>query len=389
MLTTSTWVTPLVRDLPPSGIRKFFNAAEGNKEIISLGVGEPDFATPKAAREACIRALERGRTMYTPNEGLMELREEIAAYLDKSFGVRYEPAKEVLVTVGGSEAIDLAMRALLEPGDEMIIPVPGYIAYAPICKLNGGVPVELEMAAAQSFKLTADALRQAITPRSKVLFVNFPSNPTGAVMSYEDWLPITKLVEEHNLIVLSDEIYAELTYEGKHVSFASLPGMKERTVVISGFSKAFAMTGMRVGYACGGQELIAAMTKIHQYTALCAPIVGQVAAIECLRSCMEDKDEMVEAFNQRRRMFVKGLSELGLACRDPQGAFYAFPSIAATGLGSEQFATRLLQEAKVAAVPGSVFGRGGEGFIRCSYASSTSNLSEALERIGRWMRTAM
>lgn len=389
MLTTSTWVTPLVRDLPPSGIRKFFNAAEGNKEIISLGVGEPDFATPKAAREACIRSLEHGRTMYTPNEGLMELREEIAAYLDGAYGVRYEPAKEVLVTVGGSEAIDLAMRALLEPGDEMIIPVPGYIAYAPICRLNGGVPVELEMTAAQSFKLTADALRQAITPRSKVLFVNFPSNPTGAVMTYEDWLPIAKLVEEQNLIVLSDEIYAELTYEGKHTSFASLPGMKERTVIISGFSKAFAMTGMRVGYACGGHELIAAMTKIHQYTALCAPIVGQVAAIECLRNCMEDKDEMIQAFNQRRRMFVKGLSELGLTCRDPQGAFYAFPSIAATGLSSEQFASRLLQEAKVAAVPGSVFGRSGEGFIRCSYACSASNLSEALERIGRWMRTAM
>lgn len=389
MLTKSTWVSPLVRDLPPSGIRKFFNAAEGNKEIISLGVGEPDFATPKLAREACIRALERGRTMYTPNEGLMELREEIAAYMQGNFGVSYEPAKEVLVTVGGSEAIDLAMRAILEPGDEMIIPVPGYIAYAPICRLNGGVPVELEMTADQSFKLTAEALRRAITPRSKVLFVNFPSNPTGAVMTYEDWLPITKLVEEFNLIVLSDEIYAELTYDSKHTSFASLPGMKERTVVISGFSKAFAMTGMRVGYACGGQELIAAMTKIHQYTALCAPIIGQVAAIECLRNCMEDKDEMVEAFNQRRRLFIKGLSEIGLTCRDPQGAFYAFPSIASTGLSSEQFAQRLLQEAKVAAVPGSVFGRGGEGFIRCSYASSATNLTEALERMSRWIRTSV
>ncbi|QAY67669.1 aminotransferase class I/II-fold pyridoxal phosphate-dependent enzyme [Paenibacillus protaetiae] len=386
MSKTSDYISKVVREMPPSGIRQFFNAAEASAETISLGVGEPDFRTPRKAREACIRLMESGSTMYTPNEGLYALREAIAEYLHAGFQLAYDPAGEVLVTVGGSEAIDLAMRAFLSPGDELLIPVPGYIAYEPLARMNGAQVVPIETSARHSFKLTADALRKAITPRSKMLVVNYPSNPTGAVMTLDDWRPIAKLAEEHDLIVLSDEMYAELTYGGRHASIASLPGMKERTIVISGFSKAFAMTGWRVGYACGERELISAMVKIHQYTALCAPTVGQVAAIECLRSGLEEKDAMKQEFDRRRRFFVQGLNNIGLTCREPQGAFYAFPSIASTGLTSQRFAERLLAEAKVAAVPGQVFGGGGEGFIRCSYAASMEKLEEALIRIDRWLR---
>lgn len=375
------WIAPRVREITPSGIRAFFDLTAGNNEIISLGVGEPDFATPEQVRAACIRALERGETMYTPNAGLPELREEIAAYLQNGFGLQYEAADEVIVTVGSSEALDLALRAFTSPGDEVIIPSPSYIAYSPIAHLNGGTLVEVETTAEQGFKLTAEALEKAITPRSKLLMLNFPSNPTGAVMSYEDWLPIAELVKKHNLLVLSDEIYAELTYDSRHDSIAALPGMKERTVVISGFSKAFAMTGWRVGYACGNRELLAAMLKIHQYTAMCAPVLGQIAALESLRSGLRDKDRMKECFRQRRTLFVEGLRTIGLHCHEPQGAFYAFPSIAHTGLKSEEFALRLLREAGVAAVPGHVFGTGGEGHIRCSYAASTAKLTEALERM--------
>ncbi|SEL00467.1 aminotransferase [Paenibacillus sp. cl141a] len=387
MKTTSSFLTSTVQVMPPSGIRQFFNAAEADDEVISLGVGEPDFVTPQCAIDACKRALEHGRTMYTPNEGLMELREGIADYLHAGFQLQYEPSREVLVTVGGSEAIDLALRALISPGDEIIIPVPGYVAYAPLVQLNGGTVVELELSAEHGFKLTADALQQAITPRTKAVVVNFPSNPTGAVMTHEDWLPIARLAVEHNLVVISDEMYAELTYSGTHTSVASLPGMRERTVIIGGFSKAFAMTGWRVGYLCGDAGLVSAMVKIHQYTALCAPIMGQIAAIECLRNGLGDRDEMRQAYDERRQMFVQGLSDIGLSCRDPQGAFYAFPSITGTGLGSQQFAERLLREAKVAVVPGHVFGAGGEGFIRCSYAASSARLCEALERMERWLQT--
>ncbi|EGG34562.1 aminotransferase class I/II-fold pyridoxal phosphate-dependent enzyme [Paenibacillus sp. HGF5] len=387
MKTTSSFLTSTVQVMPPSGIRQFFNAAEADDEVISLGVGEPDFVTPQCAIDACKRALEHGRTMYTPNEGLMELREGIADYLHAGFQLQYEPSREVLVTVGGSEAIDLALRALISPGDEIIIPVPGYVAYAPLVQLNGGTVVELELSAEHDFKLTADALQQAITPRTKAIVVNFPSNPTGAVMTHEDWLPIARLAVEHNLVVISDEMYAELTYSGTHTSVASLPGMRERTVIIGGFSKAFAMTGWRVGYLCGDAGLVSAMVKIHQYTALCAPIMGQIAAIECLRNGLGDRDVMRQAYDERRQMFVQGLSDIGLSCRDPQGAFYAFPSITGTGLGSQQFAERLLREAKVAVVPGHVFGAGGEGFIRCSYAASSARLCEALERMERWLQT--
>lgn len=387
MNTTSSFLTSTVQVMPPSGIRQFFNAAEADDDVISLGVGEPDFVTPACAIEACKRALDHGRTMYTPNEGLMELREEIAKYLDTGFQLQYEPSREILVTVGGSEAIDLTLRALISPGDEIIIPVPGYVAYAPLVQLNGGTVVELELSAEHKFKMTADALQKLITPRTKAIVVNFPSNPTGAVMTYEDWLPIARLAVTHNLVVISDEMYAELTYGRTHTSIASLPRMRERTIVIGGFSKAFAMTGWRVGYLCGDSRLVSAMVKIHQYTALCAPIMGQIAALECLRNGLGDRDVMKQAYDERRRMFVQGLTDIGLSCRDPQGAFYAFPSITGTGLGSQQFAERLLREAKVAVVPGHVFGTGGEGFIRCSYAASPDQLSEALDRMDRWLRT--
>lgn len=383
----SEYLAPLVRDIPPSGIRRFFDLVSASKDIISLGVGEPDFVTPWHVREACVFSLEKGRTTYTPNAGLPELREAIGEYLHEHFHVQYEPTDEIIVTVGGSEAIDLALRALIAPGDEVLIPEPCYISYSPITYIGGGKPVPIETFAKDNFKLTPESLLAQITPKSKVLIVCYPSNPTGGIMTYEDWLPIAKIVKEHDLVVISDEIYAELTYGQKHVSFASIPGMRERTILVSGFSKAFAMTGWRMGYACGHPDLIAAMLKIHQYTVMCAPVMGQVAAIEALKNGLEEKDRMVDSYNQRRRLIVKGFREIGLACHEPQGAFYAFPSIASTGLSSEEFCQRLLQEAKVAAVPGHVFGLGGEGFIRCSYATSVQQLQEALERIGKFVET--
>ncbi|CAH0117867.1 putative N-acetyl-LL-diaminopimelate aminotransferase [Paenibacillus sp. CECT 9249] len=383
----NSYLSPLVRDIPPSGIRKFFDlvSASKDKDIISLGVGEPDFCTPWHVREACVYSLERGMTKYTSNAGLIELREEIGNYLHHQFKVTYDPAKEIMVTVGGSEAIDLALRALIAPGDEILIPEPSYISYSPIASIGGGKVVGIETFAKDEFKLTVESLKAKLTPRSKILILCYPSNPTGAIMSYEDLLPIAKVVEEHDLIVISDEIYAELTYDRKHVSVASVPGMKDRTILVSGFSKAFAMTGWRMGYACGHPDLISAMLKIHQYTVMCAPVMGQVAALEALRNGMEEKDRMIESYNQRRRLVVKGFREIGLECHEPQGAFYAFPSIQASGMTSEQFANRLLEEAKVAAVPGDVFGLGGEGFLRCSYATSIAQLNESLERIGKFM----
>lgn len=380
------FLTPTVREMPPSGIRKFFEYRTGRKDIVSLGVGEPDFVTPEHVRQACITALENGKTSYTPNAGLPELREEIAGYLNNSFNTSYNPVNEIMVTIGSSEALDLALRALIAEHDEILIPAPCYISYAPITFLNGGHTVTVETSADRQFKLTAEALKAKLTPRSKVLILCYPNNPTGGIMTYEDWLPIARLVEEHNLVVISDEIYAELTYGQEHTSFAALPGMKERTLLISGFSKAFAMTGWRVGYVCGPQELIAAMLKIHQYTAMCAPIIGQIAAIESLRNGLEEKDRMMESYNLRRTWFVEGLRQTGLPCHEPSGAFYAFPSIAHTGLSSEQFAKRLLEEEGVITVPGSTFGPGGEGFIRCSYASSREQLEIALERIGVFLK---
>lgn len=383
---TESLLSSRVRDIRPSGIRAFFDLSAAGGETIALGVGEPDFATPERVREACVQALREGRTKYTSNAGLLELREELAAYLSGSFSLDYDPVHEMFVTVGSSEAVDLALRAVIDPGDEVLIPAPSYIAYEPIACLHGGVIVEVAAAAEERFKLTPQALQAALTPRSKVLMINYPCNPTGTVMTEQDWLPIAELAIRHNLVVLSDEIYAELTYGCKHVSIASLPGMKERTIVISGFSKAFAMTGWRVGYACGPRELIAGMLKIHQYTAMCAPTLAQIAAVESLRHGLAAKEEMMASFNERRKFFVAGLNAIGLTCHEPEGAFYAFPSIASTGMSSERFALRLLEEAKVAVVPGHVFGSGGEGYIRCSYAASIVDLEKALERMGSFMR---
>ncbi len=379
------FLTPLVRAIPPSGIRRFFDMASGNKDVITLGVGEPDFVTPWKVREACMIALEKGRTAYTSNAGLPELREAISEYLAVNFDTLYNPKNEIIVTIGGSEAIDLALRALISPGDEVLVPEPCYISYGPITRISGGTHVGIETFAEDDFKITAESLRAHITPKSKVLILCYPSNPTGGIMTKEDWEPIAQIVKEHDLIVISDEIYAELTYGGKHTSIASLPGMKDRTIVISGFSKSFAMTGWRLGYACGHPDIIAAMLKIHQYTVMCAPVMGQIAAVEALRHGLKEKDRMVEAYNQRRRLVVKGFRDIGLECREPQGAFYAFPSIQSTGLSSEAFAERLLKEGQVAAVPGNVFGKGGEGFLRCSYATSVSQLEEAIDRIGKFV----
>ncbi|MBB6733565.1 pyridoxal phosphate-dependent aminotransferase [Cohnella zeiphila] len=374
-----------VREMRPSGIRKFFDLASGKKDVISLGVGEPDFATPSRVRDACVRALEAGRTSYTSNAGMPELREEIAGYLERSFGVRYDPAGEVLVTTGSSEGIDLALRALVEEGDEILVPSPSYISYSPIASLGGGKPVEVETRAEDGFKLTAEALERKLTPRSKVLVLCYPNNPTGAIMTREDWLPIARIAIDRNLIVISDEIYAEMTYGSRHDSIAALPGMKERTLLVSGFSKAFAMTGWRVGYACGQGALIAALLKIHQYTIMCAPTIGQIAAIESLRHAMDEKDEMIASYDRRRKLTIEAFRAMGLPCREPLGSFYVFPRIADTGLDSETFAARLLNEAGVVAVPGNAFGSSGEGHIRCCYATSPDRLQEALDRIGKFL----
>ncbi|CAM3408116.1 aminotransferase class I/II-fold pyridoxal phosphate-dependent enzyme [Paenibacillus lupini] len=380
------YLSPLARSIKPSGIRRFFDLVSTRKDVITLGVGEPDFVTPWHVRDAAVYALEKGKTQYTSNAGMPELREAIGQYLSDSFAVSYNPASEILVTVGGSEAIDLALRALISPGDEILIPEPCYISYSPITTLSGGKAVGIETFAKDNFKLKAESLQAVITPKSKVLILCYPSNPTGGIMTYEDWLPIAKVVEENDLIVISDEIYAELTYGTKHVSFSAMPGMKDRTLLVSGFSKAFAMTGWRMGYACGHQDLIGAMLKIHQYTVMCAPIMAQYAALEALTPHgLEEKDRMMEAYNQRRRLVVKGFRQIGLECHEPEGAFYAFPSITSTGLTSEQFAQRLLEEGNVAAVPGDVFGLGGEGHLRCSYATSVAQLTEALDRIGHFV----
>lgn len=387
--TMNSYLSPLVQQIPPSGIRKFFDLVGDNKDIITLGVGEPDFITPWHMREACVYSLERGMTSYTSNAGMPQLREAISEYLDTQFHTKYDPKNEIIVTVGGSEAIDLALRALIVPGDEILIPEPSYVAYSPIASIGGGVPVGIETYAKDQFKLTAEALEAKITPKSKVVILCYPSNPTGAIMTNEDWLPIAEVIKKHDLIVIADEIYAELTYNQKHVSFAAVPDMKDRTILVSGFSKAFAMTGWRIGYMCGHPELISAMLKIHQYTVMCAPAMGQVAALEALRNGMAEKDRMVESYNQRRRLIVQGFRDIGLDCHEPQGAFYAFPSIQKTGLSSDVFAERLLTENKVAAVPGNVFGPQGEGFLRCSYATSVAQLNEALDRIGNFVHKVL
>lgn len=377
-----SYISNMVRELPPSGIRKFFDLVSQSEGVISLGVGEPDFVTPWHIREACWYSLEKGYTMYTSNSGLPELREEIVKYESKKIGVDYDPVNGVLITVGVSEATDIALRALLEPGDEVLVPEPCFVSYAPSAELAYGKAVPVETFAEDEYRLRPDVLESKITPRSKVLILGYPNNPTGGIMTRGDLEALVDIIIKNDLIVISDEIYSELTYNGKHVSIASLPGMKDRTLVLDGFSKAFAMTGWRIGYACGHPDIIAAMTKIHQYTIMCAPIMGQMAAVEALRNGEEQMRKMVEDYNYRRKLIVKGLNQIGLDCFEPRGAFYCFPSIRATGLSSEEFCEKLLFEEQVAAVPGNAFGKSGEGFIRCCYAASITNIEIALERMG-------
>lgn len=371
--------------LEPSGIRKFFDVVNEMEDAISLGVGEPDFDTPWRIREEGIYSLERGRTFYTSNAGLKELKVEITKYLKDRVKVEYEPNQEVLVTVGGSEAIDMMFRAMLNPGDEVLIPQPSYVSYLPCAVMADGVPVTIPLKYENEFKLTAEELEAAITPKSKILVMPFPNNPTGSIMTEEDLKPIVDLVIKHDLYVLSDEIYSELSYMGDHVSIASFPGMKERTVLVNGFSKGFAMTGWRLGYACGPELIIEQMTKIHQYAIMCAPTNSQYAAVEGLRNCQDEVKKMREAYNQRRRFLVHEFKKMKLECFEPFGAFYIFPNIKEFGMTSEEFATRFLEEEKVAVVPGTAFGACGEGFLRISYAYSLDDLKEAVGRLGRFI----
>ena len=379
-----------VAQVPPSGIRKFFDIANTMEGVISLGVGEPDFKTPWNYTDAAIYSLRSGHTHYTSNWGLLELRKEIARYQEQRFGPQYNPENEILVTVGASEGIDLAIRALVEMGDEVLVPDPSYVSYMPCITFAGGVCVPLRTDMEHGFKLTPEVLRAAITPRTKALILPYPNNPTGGIMTREDYLAIAQVLKDTNVIVIHDEIYAELTYaDTPHVSFAAIPGMWERTITLNGFSKAFAMTGWRLGYACGPKELMAILCRIHQYTMLCAPISSQYAGVEALRNGFDtdfaDVRRMVAAYDRRRRMLVNGFREAGLSCHEPLGAFYVFPSVKSTGLSSEEFCERLLYEHKVAAVPGTAFGALGEGHIRCSAASSNDNIARALERIGEFV----
>ena len=368
------------QELRPSGIRKFFDLAATMEGVISLGVGEPDFKTPYAIRRAGIESLEKGRTWYTANAGLAELRRQIAAYLARRFSLSYTD-QEILVTVGGSEAIDLCIRACLNPGEEVLIPEPSFVCYDPITRLAGGVPVPIVTRPEDGFRLTPQALEAAITPRTKVLVLPYPNNPTGAIMKEEHLESIAGILRERDILVLSDEIYAELTFEGRHVSIASLPGMAERTVVVGGFSKAYAMTGWRLGYAAGPQEVIKVMTKLHQFAIMCAPTTSQYAAIEAMKHCDEEIERMAVQFGMRRGLMVSNLNRMGLTCADPLGAFYVFPSIRSTGLSSDEFCQRLLEEQKVAVIPGNAFGQSGEGHVRISYSYSVEHLIEALRRI--------
>ncbi len=375
-----------VTDMKPSGIRKFFDIAATMDDVISLGVGEPDFQTPWSIRKAGIESLQRGKTKYTSNWGLIELRKEISTYLNRKYALDYNPDNEILVTVGGSEAIDAAIRALVEPGDEVIIPQPSYVCYEPITALAGGKPVIVNTKAENDFKLTAEELKAAITDKTKVLILPYPSNPTGAIMEREDLEAIAKVLGGTDIIVLSDEIYAELTFGGKnHVSPASLDGMLERTITVNGFSKAFSMTGWRLGYACGPKPIIEQITKIHQYAIMSSPTTSQYAAIEALKNCDEDVEYMLKEYDMRRRMMVSGFNKIGLTCREPKGAFYAFPSIKASGMTSDEFCEKLLYSKKVAVVPGTAFGESGEGFIRASYCYSVEHIKEAISRIGEFL----
>lgn len=375
-----------VTALKPSGIRKFFDIVNEMKDAISLGVGEPDFDTPWHIRDEGIYALERGRTFYTSNAGLKDLREEIANYLKRTQGIHYNPDNEILVTVGGSEAIDIGLRAIINPGDEVIIPQPSYVSYEPCAILAGAKPVIIDLKAENEFRLKPDELLNAITDKTKILILPYPNNPTGAIMEKEDLEAIARIIKEKDILVMSDEIYAALTYKGKHVSIASLDGMKERTILINGFSKAYAMTGWRLGFACAPKEITAQMTKIHQYAIMCAPTTSQYAAVSALRNGDNDVEMMRQSYNQRRRFLLNAFKEMGLECFEPYGAFYVFPYIKEFNMTSEEFATKLLMEEKVAVVPGTAFGECGEGFVRISYAYSLENLKEALSRIENFIK---
>ncbi len=379
------FISENVRNIPPSGIRKFFDLVLEMDGVISLGVGEPDFVTPWHIREACIYSLEKGFTSYTSNQGLLELRELVSRCYNKESNVDYNPGNEILVTTGVSEAADLAFRALIDPGDEVIIPEPCYVSYKPSVSLAGGKPVPLPTYRENEFRVTAEEIERSITKKTKALVLSYPNNPTGAVMSKKDLDEIADVVNEYDLVVISDEVYCKLTYNGTHTCFSSLSGMKERTIILNGLSKSHAMTGLRIGYAAGSEELIGAMTKVHQYSMLCAPVTAQMGAIEALKNGDGEMEQMVREYDRRRRLIVDGLNKLGLECFEPKGAFYAFPSIKSTGMTSEEFAGALLKEQKVAVVPGDVFGDCGAGYLRCSYATSREELIEALSRIGAFI----
>lgn len=375
-----------VMSIPPSGIRKFFDIAAEMKDAISLGVGEPDFVTPWHIRDAGIYSLEKGHTYYTSNSGLSELREEISVYLKRRFNLSYSAPEQILITVGGSEAIDLLIRSVVSDGDEVLIPEPSFVCYSPCTVLAGGVPVPIVTREEDGFRLMPEQLREKITPRTKLLILPFPNNPTGGIMARPDLEAVAEVIRDTDIMVLSDEIYGELTYGSKHVSIAEIDGMYDRTVLVSGFSKAYAMTGWRLGYVCGPPDIIGIMTKIHQYAIMCTPTTSQYAAIEALRNGDEDIEAMKDEYNRRRRTIVDGFRKMGLHCFEPGGAFYVFPSIKETGLTSAEFAEKLLYEEKVAVVPGTAFGESGEGFIRCSYAYSIKNINTALERISKFVR---
>ena len=375
-----------VKQIKPSGIRKFFDIVSEMDDAISLGVGEPDFDTPWHIREEGIYSLEKGRTFYTSNSGLKELKEEVSKYLDRRFGLKYEPSGEIMITVGGSEAIDGALRAMLDEGDEVILPQPSYVSYEPCIVLADGVPVIVELKEENGFKLTRQQLEEVVTEKTKILLMPFPNNPTGAIMTEEELKPIVDFVIEHDLFVISDEIYSELTYSGTHASIGAFPGMKERTIVINGFSKSYAMTGWRLGYACGPKVILDQILKIHQFAIMCAPTTSQYAAIEALRHGDADVEKMRNEYDRRRRFLLNAFQEMGIECFEPFGAFYMFPSIKKFGMSSDEFATRLLKEEKIAVVPGTAFGDCGEGFLRISYAYSIEDLKAALERIESFIK---
>ncbi len=376
-----------IKTIKPSGIRKFFDIALTLEGVISLGVGEPDFPTPWAIRSVAISALEKGKTVYTSNSGLIQLREEIAKYIKRKNNIDYDPDHEVIVTVGGSEAIDISLRALINPGDEVLIVEPCFVCYAPIVTLSGGVPISIDTKVENNFKLTPESLKEKITDKTKLLVLPFPSNPTGAIMTREDLQAIADVLKDTNIFVLSDEIYSELTFGRKHCSIAEIEGMQERTIMVNGFSKAFAMTGWRLGYLAAPEPIVTQVLKIHQYAIMCSPTVSQYAAIEALTNCEEEVETMVNEYDKRRRLVVKTFNNMGLECFNPEGAFYVFPCIKSTGLSSEEFCERLLMEEKIAVVPGNAFGESGEGFIRVSYAYSVKHLIEALKRIEKFVKS--